>query len=93
MALKGVNGFMGGVPDLALRISFPLVLIFLHPGKNADKVGIEAAEMLLGNLRHGGAVDDYLQDQVRTHRNYLIKSPTLKALSLVVLLYHWLQVS
>ncbi|KAL7984881.1 RNA 3'-terminal phosphate cyclase isoform X1 [Crotalus tigris] len=33
-------------------------------GKNADKVGIEAAEMLLGNLRHGGAVDDYLQDQL-----------------------------
>ncbi|XP_072854106.2 RNA 3'-terminal phosphate cyclase isoform X1 [Pogona vitticeps] len=33
-------------------------------GKNADKVGIEAAEMLLTNLRHGGAVDDYLQDQL-----------------------------
>ncbi|KAJ7332448.1 hypothetical protein JRQ81_014628 [Phrynocephalus forsythii] len=33
-------------------------------GKNADKVGIEAAEMLLANLRHGGAVDDYLQDQL-----------------------------
>uniref|UniRef100_A0A8D0HHU7 RNA 3'-terminal phosphate cyclase n=1 Tax=Sphenodon punctatus TaxID=8508 RepID=A0A8D0HHU7_SPHPU len=33
-------------------------------GKNSDKVGIEAAEMLLGNLRHGGAVDDYLQDQL-----------------------------
>ncbi|XP_044288504.1 RNA 3'-terminal phosphate cyclase [Varanus komodoensis] len=33
-------------------------------GKNADKVGIEAAEMLLGNLRHGGAVDDFLQDQL-----------------------------
>ncbi|XP_060088248.1 RNA 3'-terminal phosphate cyclase [Heteronotia binoei] len=33
-------------------------------GKSSDKVGIEAAEMLLGNLRHGGAVDDYLQDQL-----------------------------
>ncbi|XP_034636054.1 RNA 3'-terminal phosphate cyclase [Trachemys scripta elegans] len=33
-------------------------------GKNSDRVGIEAAEMLLGNLRHGGAVDDYLQDQL-----------------------------
>ena len=33
-------------------------------GVNADKVGIEAAEMLLANLRHGGAVDEYLQDQV-----------------------------
>lgn len=35
-------------------------------GVNADKVGIEAAEMLLANLRHGGAVDEYLQDQVMT---------------------------
>ncbi|KYO19531.1 RNA 3'-terminal phosphate cyclase [Alligator mississippiensis] len=33
-------------------------------GKNSDKVGIEAAEMLLRNLKHGGAVDDYLQDQL-----------------------------
>uniref|UniRef100_A0A8D0QU45 RNA 3'-terminal phosphate cyclase n=1 Tax=Sus scrofa TaxID=9823 RepID=A0A8D0QU45_PIG len=31
---------------------------------NADKVGIEAAEVLLANLRHGGAVDEYLQDQL-----------------------------
>lgn len=37
-------------------------------GVNADKVGIEAAEMLLANLRHGGAVDEYLQDQVRALR-------------------------
>lgn len=35
-------------------------------GVNADKVGIEAAEMLLANLRHGGTVDEYLQDQVTT---------------------------
>lgn len=34
-------------------------------GKNSDKVGIEAAEMLLRNLKHGGTVDDSLQDQVR----------------------------
>ncbi|XP_006977885.1 RNA 3'-terminal phosphate cyclase isoform X1 [Peromyscus maniculatus bairdii] len=33
-------------------------------GVNADKVGIEAAEMLLANLRHGGTVDEYLQDQL-----------------------------
>ncbi|XP_042322055.1 RNA 3'-terminal phosphate cyclase isoform X1 [Sceloporus undulatus] len=33
-------------------------------GKSADRVGTEAAEMLLGNLQHGGAVDDYLQDQL-----------------------------
>ncbi|XP_070252370.1 RNA 3'-terminal phosphate cyclase [Myotis yumanensis] len=33
-------------------------------GVNADKVGIDAAEMLLANLRHGGAVDEYLQDQL-----------------------------
>lgn len=34
-------------------------------GKNPDKVGIEAAEILLKNLKHGGTVDDSLQDQVR----------------------------
>lgn len=33
-------------------------------GKNSDKVGIEAAEILLRNLKHGGTVDDSLQDQV-----------------------------
>uniref|UniRef100_A0A8C0XAG2 RNA 3'-terminal phosphate cyclase n=1 Tax=Castor canadensis TaxID=51338 RepID=A0A8C0XAG2_CASCN len=33
-------------------------------GVSADKVGIEAAEMLLANLRHGGTVDEYLQDQL-----------------------------
>ncbi|KAJ7408769.1 RNA 3'-terminal phosphate cyclase [Willisornis vidua] len=33
-------------------------------GKNSDKVGIEAAEMLLKNLKHGGTVDDSLQDQL-----------------------------
>lgn len=52
-------------------------MIFLYPGKNSDKVGIEAAEMLLGNLRHGGAVDDYLQDQVSTYRNYSLNGISL----------------
>ncbi|KAM9409946.1 RNA 3'-terminal phosphate cyclase [Pholidichthys leucotaenia] len=33
-------------------------------GVSADKVGIEAAEMLLKNLRHNGCVDEFLQDQV-----------------------------
>ncbi|XP_072919496.1 RNA 3'-terminal phosphate cyclase [Hemitrygon akajei] len=33
-------------------------------GVSADRVGIEAAEMLLMNLRHGGCVDQYLQDQL-----------------------------
>lgn len=33
-------------------------------GKNSDKVGIEAAEKLLQNLKHGGTVDDSLQDQL-----------------------------
>ncbi|XP_064004317.1 RNA 3'-terminal phosphate cyclase [Pogoniulus pusillus] len=33
-------------------------------GKNPDKVGIEAAEILLKNLKHGGTVDDSLQDQL-----------------------------
>lgn len=34
-------------------------------GVYADKVGIEAAEMLLKNIRHNGCVDEFLQDQVR----------------------------
>ncbi|GCB78129.1 hypothetical protein scyTo_0017704, partial [Scyliorhinus torazame] len=33
-------------------------------GVAADKVGIEAAEMLMKNIRHGGCVDQYLQDQI-----------------------------
>ncbi|KAK7889159.1 hypothetical protein WMY93_024719 [Mugilogobius chulae] len=33
-------------------------------GVYADKVGIEAAEMLLRNLRHNGCVDEFLQDQL-----------------------------
>ncbi|KAG7265196.1 hypothetical protein CRUP_030310, partial [Coryphaenoides rupestris] len=38
-------------------------------GVYADKVGIEAAEMLLRNLRHNGCVDEFLQDQF----NHLIR--------------------
>ncbi|XP_034035182.1 RNA 3'-terminal phosphate cyclase isoform X1 [Thalassophryne amazonica] len=33
-------------------------------GVSADKVGIDAAEMLLRNIRHNGCVDDFLQDQL-----------------------------
>ncbi|KAM4641364.1 RNA 3'-terminal phosphate cyclase isoform 1-T2 [Discoglossus pictus] len=33
-------------------------------GVPADRVGTEAAEILLRNLRHGGCVDEYLQDQL-----------------------------
>ena len=33
-------------------------------GKSAEKVGIEAAEMLVNNLKDGGCVDEYLQDQL-----------------------------
>ncbi|XP_067678311.1 RNA 3'-terminal phosphate cyclase-like [Haliotis asinina] len=33
-------------------------------GVPAEKVGIDAAQMLLDNLAHGGCVDDYLQDQL-----------------------------
>uniref|UniRef100_A0A673B337 RNA 3'-terminal phosphate cyclase n=1 Tax=Sphaeramia orbicularis TaxID=375764 RepID=A0A673B337_9TELE len=33
-------------------------------GVYADKVGIEAAEMLLRNIRHNGCVDEFLQDQL-----------------------------
>lgn len=53
-----------------MNSSFCLLIFFFFyvpiAGVNADKVGIEAAEMLLANLRHGGAVDEYLQDQVST---------------------------
>lgn len=45
-----------GTPDSdpCLRVS----------GVYADKIGIEAAEMLLRNLRHNNCVDEFLQDQV-----------------------------
>lgn len=33
-------------------------------GVPSDRVGAEAAEILLRNLRHGGCVDEYLQDQL-----------------------------
>ncbi|XP_053324898.1 RNA 3'-terminal phosphate cyclase [Spea bombifrons] len=33
-------------------------------GVTADRVGAEAADILLRNLRHGGCVDEYLQDQL-----------------------------
>ncbi|KAJ8277759.1 hypothetical protein GJAV_G00079560 [Gymnothorax javanicus] len=33
-------------------------------GVYADKVGLEAAEMLLRNIRHNGCVDEFLQDQL-----------------------------
>ncbi|XP_071484413.1 RNA 3'-terminal phosphate cyclase-like [Diadema antillarum] len=33
-------------------------------GKQAEDVGREAAEELLKNLKHGGCVDEYLQDQL-----------------------------
>lgn len=40
-------------------------IFVLCSGVYADKVGIEAAEMLLRNIRHNGCVDEFLQDQVR----------------------------
>ncbi|XP_035863618.1 RNA 3'-terminal phosphate cyclase [Sander lucioperca] len=33
-------------------------------GVYADKIGVEAAEMLLRNIRHNGCVDEFLQDQL-----------------------------
>lgn len=41
------------------------------PGVYADKIGIEAAEMLLRNIRHNGCVDEFLQDQVRSQVTWL----------------------
>lgn len=40
------------------------IFSFCAIGVYADKVGIEAAEMLLRNIRHNGCVDEFLQDQV-----------------------------
>ncbi|KAB0399685.1 hypothetical protein E2I00_019878 [Balaenoptera physalus] len=61
----GTNQFAKMNYTSGLSILF-LVFFYIVPvvGVNADKVGIEAAEMLLANLRHGGAVDEYLQDQL-----------------------------
>lgn len=44
-----------------------MVCVFVS-GVYADKTGIEAAEMLLRNIRHNGCVDEFLQDQVRRPR-------------------------
>ncbi|KAJ1171657.1 hypothetical protein NDU88_003517 [Pleurodeles waltl] len=33
-------------------------------GVSAEKVAVDAADMLLRNLRHGGCVDEFLQDQL-----------------------------
>ena len=41
-----------------------IIYISTHSGVPAEKVGESAAQMLLTNLRHGGCVDEYLQDQV-----------------------------
>lgn len=47
-------------------------------GVYPDKVGFEAAEMLLRNIRHNGCVDEFLQDQVsnvpRTHTGVFHKA-------------------
>lgn len=57
------------VKDVYLNFKWCLVSVFKHclfvSGVYADKIGIEAAEMLLRNIRHNGCVDEFLQDQVR----------------------------
>ncbi|PIO33188.1 hypothetical protein AB205_0063110, partial [Aquarana catesbeiana] len=40
-------------------------IVLCTSGVTADRVGAEAAEILLRNLRHGGCVDEYLQDQAK----------------------------
>ncbi len=35
-------------------------------GVQAEEVGRQSAQTLLDNLQHGGCVDEYLQDQVRS---------------------------
>lgn len=50
----------------------------------ADKVGIEAAEMLLKNIRHNGCVDEFLQDQVSV-RESDTRAHTLCDLTLTLL--------
>lgn len=44
-------------------------------GVYADKIGIEAAEMLLRNIRHNGCVDEFLQDQVGVIVGHLVRLP------------------
>lgn len=40
---------------------------FIYSGVPAERVGEEAGKMLLDNLKHGGCVDEHLQDQVRCY--------------------------
>lgn len=53
---------------------------FCFSGVYADKVGIEAAEMLLKNIRHNGCVDEFLQDQVSV-RERATRTHTLRPYS------------
>lgn len=64
---------------------------FCFSGVYADKVGIEAAEMLLKNIRHNGCVDEFLQDQVsvresdtRTHSATLLWPYSDSPLQLII---------
>ncbi len=51
-----------------------LFISVLSSGVYADKVGIEAAEMLLKNIRQNGCVDEFLQDQVRHMNTWLFSA-------------------
>uniref|UniRef100_A0A8C1LLL6 RNA 3'-terminal phosphate cyclase n=1 Tax=Cyprinus carpio TaxID=7962 RepID=A0A8C1LLL6_CYPCA len=65
------RAFVAGVLPFKLAKDMSTAAV-LHPISNhllryrvyADKVGIEAAEMLLRNIRHNGCVDEFLQDQL-----------------------------
>lgn len=53
------------LPALSERVETQTSTCVCVSGVYADKIGIEAAEMLLRNIRHNGCVDEFLQDQVR----------------------------
>lgn len=57
-------GLMFWNSDFSLTVQMFKYMGFCFSGVYADKVGIEAAEMLLKNIRHNGCVDEFLQDQV-----------------------------
>ncbi|TRY94409.1 hypothetical protein DNTS_027947 [Danionella cerebrum] len=58
--------FAGSSLGKKVLLAVPLTVLIptLSTGVYADKVGIEAAEMLLRNIRHNGCVDEFLQDQL-----------------------------
>ena len=58
------NHYKPVIHHCAYLCGYIIYIYTTHSGVPAEKVGESAAQMLLTNLRHGGCVDEYLQDQV-----------------------------